>query len=1675
MPDAYVMRVAPEEEAASPGYESASQGLIESVNPDFARRHVPKLLNIGPFGEGEERRIVSLHTYVGKGSARYVTVQGQPNHLLQLAQGFSKGLLEAWALPTEMADMSPFELLIDAVGERRTDECLAVADDYFDHGDGRPFNGHYFRNPTAVASRVDTNLRVMRAVSHGDLHTRNLMIPQDDARCDEDDYWMVDVGQARRSVAGFDLAYFEVSVIVNNLKDMRLPELASCLKAAEDPSVSAIPNNRTWLVDYLRRSRAGIGEWMSKQPGRAEWLGQQIMLCRIAAGMTWSRRFRDNEHLRGLCLAYAGWYTLLFEQLYSPVEADCMFPQQAKAETEKALAKKRLWESFWSKFSGFAPDKASYVLVAERLPHTKAVGALGHLPWSIVVDLDPKSDTEGLHHIAGPVMNAQRSVHMLTSQVPVIDFARGTGWLFVGGSAQLGEPHLDLRQWQIQRLDRIRSLCTSLHNATGEKPVRVVILEGGTPLDDVPDRARTLKIVDTIDERLQARAEFYSIGLGQLESAVVPIEPVPLPVEDFVELMTQTLGSTNDYIDYALPAIDHGTAVVPPERMQTLREHLVILHDGIANSEPPGERSSDAFWRGGTISWRDLDLGLDVVRTVNADLVADLRENLEQHKTRTIILEHRPGSGGTTAALRAAWDLHHQYPVALIPSGTHLDQRRIRTIAERLGMISNRITQLPVLLVAESDDLTPSNLDALFRELSSRSTRVTILYVRRSSELSKGNPHQLSDPLDEEETTAFFARYTGLVDDEDRRTELALLGTEAYKQFRSPFFYGLITFEREFGKLSSYVHSHLRAVSERVSEVIEFLALVTIYSNTGLQPELLQKLLGIPKPSADLRLEDLLGPDAARLAVERFGKVRLQHQYVAEQALQELLGEHWKSRLSGLAIRFIEALDERTGLSSEPVRILLRQMFVDRQGISGDGYAEKEKFSPLIEDMDPSSAHLVLENLTQHAPDEPHFWNHLGRHQINRKDGGLEKAEEYLLKAVSLAEHDYVHHHMLGVVRLRLMKSRIDKATRSGMPAVMAVVREWYRPTVENFERTRELNPDNSYGYITHVQAVVTVAKALKSVARVSSVAELTAEASEWVTENLAEANSLLSQVDNLYKPLDRNNSFVDRCKATIKELYGEMDQVVELWELAAARSSGSPTVQRALAQAYFIRGERSWRNLNPAELARVADLARANMSKNGAKEEDYRLWFESYKMLEDFDVDEALSLLQQWVDRNPSWRAHYYRYCLLFHRWFTGAIDDYRVMEREQQQAERFVVGKSKRSFLWLSYGPDWFPMIAETDLGDWDRRKTFWSDTSNLLRVNGIIDMIHTPRKGYITLDGPVTAFFAPRDQFLQDSDENKPVNFFLGISPEGLRAWDPQPGHVEGAAHARHGGPRDLEYPEAQMHPVAFSPVMATTQADAMTDRKRLEFCNGLLEARKTTGDRTMLSELVRRVGARFQYDPVDLDKKLRRSRKFLLIPADNDFEVRLVESTGAPIELSATPRSGDTGELGVVDYIDQRRSNGSIDLVNGGKASFRFDDVAESARTAIQRKRLVRIGELKLDPRGGTKAHAIQVLPVTDSIVDGELVPIAELLDRIETDLRVELEERLTNDRHPADEQNLIKWLEQRFIGPVSLLRRLGLYSSDDLWRQFEWLEVKNMLGERKVGLRDRGVFGRARVR
>ncbi len=336
-----------------------------------------------------------------------------------------------------------------------------------------------------------------------------------------------------------------------------------------------------------------------------------------------------------------------------------------------------------------------------------------------------------------------------------------------------------------------------------------------------------------------------------------------------------------------------------------------------------------------------------------------------------------------------------------------------------------------------------------------------------------------------------------------------------------------------------------------------------------------------------------------------------------------------------------------------------------------------------------------------------------------------------------------------------------------------------------DFAKTRSHNPTDDHGYITHVQLILRIAEALKRAANVQYLdgleGRLDDQQKEWLHENIVLAEDLLGQVRHA-RAAALPGDYESACLGRLSQLYGSFDAIISTWEDMLSRPGDKQAVRRALASAYLARRERKWADLPTSELNRIANLMDQNLSHDPTNPRDIRAWFQAYRRLPEFSFLEAFTRLDTWAGSGNSLDAHYYLYILHFLSWFSGDEQDDALVREELRRTHDLAAGRRSFSYEWLGSSAHECPLVHFDELGDWDDATNFWSNTAQLQRVTGSIQYVRGMQAGTIRVGHDLHAFFVPGTRFWR-ANTNDIVNFLLGFSYDGLRAWSVEPG-AEGA---------------------------------------------------------------------------------------------------------------------------------------------------------------------------------------------------------------------------------------------------------------------------------------------------
>ena len=1049
-------------------------------------------------------------------------------------------------------------------------------------------------------------------------------------------------------------------------------------------------------------------------------------------------------------------------------------PSAAYAQSDPA------WEVFLREVHHFDTSR-HYFLVATRLPRDSMIdlSPIGLVPWAAAFDFDPDSDSSGLLASVKSLLQERRSVHLVTMRDrPTLNLRTGTYWVFTRGLA--GRDTVELGKWQAWQ--------RAFGAALNEQLIRLASACAPAPVTIV-----TLCYDPEISRHLRTLLEATLAAFGNLSNSVIVAEdtaplmdvaadvegtPVEMPLHQFCSGLNSTFATSPQWNARAtsLPSSSGAPLLVSSKDQRWLEEEveIVTLESGQA---PPMDRTIGRdFLQGNEASWYELGLHSDVERDLTSKVHRQIRNDFESRKTTRINLYHAPGAGGTTVAKRLVWDFHREHPCMMLRSTNPPET------ADRVAYVASS-TGISVLVAVDGADIAEGQVDQFYDQLRARNIPAVILQVVRRFTTPTERPRSFF--LREELSDSEAYRFKSIFEREEPRSsaELARLVQQADSRFRTAFYFGLVAFKEDFRGLEPYVAARTGSLTQVQKRILGFLAVAHHYGQKPLPEQAFAETLGIPR-NRPLDLNSALPASALELLIRLDeGRWRTAHDLIAVEILKQLLWPSssdrrlWKQNLSQWARDFAEFCRGSGAVPSEELLEVARRVFVyrDNSELLGTERAGLNQFSQLIDDIPSKEGALeVLRSLTELYPEEAHFWAHLGRfYSVQRRD--FPSAVECIDRAIALQDRDNVLHHMRGMALRQQVYDNIDQ--ENPLAEIVGLAKD----ATSSFAAARELSPDDEHGYISEVQMLLRMldyaGRKFDGGGTLSYVASPGAE--PFLREAFQRAEDLLERVRR-NREAEGASPYEENCRARLDVLYGRHDRALQTWDnLLARKDTYAPPIRRQLVWTYLARQQRSWYGVEAREIDRIVELLEQNLREEPQSDTNLRLWVQAVRRAERAPTTEAV------IERVGYWRSNANSLDSVFYSYVFHALQSIEGSAFALDQASRFIEECRNRtrfnrnrtkSLEWLGKGSGITRLVHHSQLGNWDRDKDFWENTSLLERAPGRIARIDAPQSGQIEVQGGLKAFFVPaRGNYSRGRSENRAVTFYLGFSYEGLRAWE------------------------------------------------------------------------------------------------------------------------------------------------------------------------------------------------------------------------------------------------------------------------------------------------------------
>ena len=1003
--------------------------------------------------------------------------------------------------------------------------------------------------------------------------------------------------------------------------------------------------------------------------------------------------------------------------------------------------------------------------------------AMASVHWNVIIDFDSETDTDGNYASAKDFLGKRRALHLSAlDQLPAIT-TRSTVWVAAAGLTSRPTTGLSTnwRDWNRSKSPRLEQILNELARITEPAPVTLLVFGG--------DHQYVSTVCEAADRAFAHRAEyiFANSELEQYQEIAERLDAssVPIALPEVCQGLRELNEDAGAPEEISFPKLEGGTTTISPDRARWLEEQLELVHWNIGLT-PISQVNEESFLRGGTVSWHNLNVGLDADRDITTKLEQQIRQELQERATRRVNLWHWPGAGATTVARRTAWNIQRNYPTVVVA-----DVQPQET-AERVQHLFN-VTRLPLFVVIDLPAVTKEVVDRFYDTLRGSHVPAVLLIVeRRFDALGASAGHYLDAMLTTREAFGMARALAARVP--DRQTDLESLIDEPDRRKRSPFYFGLVAYGRDFRGLQSYVAARLSKASQPIRDAVLLIAFAYFYGQVPLSLQTFGPIFNI-SASKLVAISNVIPDYMRELLVEANGKVRPAHNLIAEEILQQELGQkigatrNWRIGLADMAIRFIDLLADLPHRDRGPISDILRAVLIERGSAQSPAGPWEVEFSRCLTDI-PSveGRQRVLEHLTETFPEEPHFWAHLGRF-YSRAVRDHEKAHTAHTRAILLLPDDTLLHHMAGMGwraelydLLAMVKHDITEDQESRMHAIL-------EEATREFEKARALDRRSEYNYISQVQMIqrfVGMISRNKGY-RDQPLQFLANRGNDSYRELIDQAQNLLSDLA-LVKGIEAPSQLQVKLQADLEGLYGRHSEAIQqLTNVLDRRESYRPPLRRAIIRAYIAKNRGDWNGLDDRELARVVELARDNIEEEPASDHNLRLWLRAVRAENALSVDRVAERLAYKRLQNPSVDTTFYLYIMKFLQLESGdlaAASEVPDLIAECGDLARDLA-RTTTSFEWLGREGGLSALVHISTLGSWDVKKNFWPNTEHLRPIRGRIAQIRNHGSGEIELTSGLRVFFIPSrgavpGGYVAGQDIGREVEFFLGFSYDGLRAW-------------------------------------------------------------------------------------------------------------------------------------------------------------------------------------------------------------------------------------------------------------------------------------------------------------
>lgn len=830
------------------------------------------------------------------------------------------------------------------------------------------------------------------------------------------------------------------------------------------------------------------------------------------------------------------------------------------------------------------------------------------------------------------------------------------------------------------------------------------------------------------------------------------------------------------------------------------------------------ENSNKSFFQGRTITWKEIFYTerLDIEREITNSLLREIELNLKLRNLELINFAHHPGAGGTTVAKRICSFICKDYPTLYLEKGD------IDCIEDIIFLYEK--TNSTIFVVIDNLQSNQFNAKELLNKLEEKSIKAVILNVERSFDF-KNNKYCLPSELTNNELKKFIEKYSGYYTDFPQVVEKIKANND--RKMLTPFYLGLIIYEKNYVKLDEYVKLILRSIPQNQKDILTMIAYYTYFSNqqNGLPANYFRKLLKLNDEDNVILQQSCFKSPLNKIIIEQDAlRWSMLHRLVAEEVLKSEIGLNNidKLNIGNLAkysIKFIETIRETSiNLKEDSINVLasifvLRKDEIQLTDIFSDAIdtepivrAFDKKFTMVINTLERKEFQFeVLEKLAEEfGREQRHFYGHLARIYYHYNEHA--KAFAAIEKAISIASkdqgdsyYDSTLHHIKGMcykteAQHIIQQFHNNEEILKDFDTTFKAIKNKYNLAIGEFEKTRRVNTKSEHGYISQIQFASRIVdfcfnyyKEIHNITNYKEFFEYDDSIIKWIQKIIADSTNLLHSIK--YLSQENISNYIKTEEVKLMKYFKESDILIKMWnKLLQDTSIDSTLIRRNIITTRLASVNYKIDKISEFHAREMKNILE-EIFIHDPKDFDIKTYVELAQILK-IPHEQIIKKLLACEAKRPTLQAKFYLYALAILQNVQNDIFSDSTEELIKDCRDFNIITKT---FSNNTYCPEWIgirnkklSILKTHEVGEWNKK--FFKNSSEvekkLYRFKGLVKKSRDVKQGYIEiLDSKnngtnLTVLYVPGSANHDSSDENKRfVEFNIGLSFFGPRAFNVQ----------------------------------------------------------------------------------------------------------------------------------------------------------------------------------------------------------------------------------------------------------------------------------------------------------